>query len=181
MRTADITVGEEYACATKAWGWNGGPNRLVVRARVIAKRPRLVDITVVGEPGGREVHHINLAAQHVLRPWAEEQQARDLAQLKRNAQEAQDRALDAANDAVVRHFAEAFRGLAVQPEGTSTHERDDVDLADRLIETFTLSRSVTATCEWNVFATVARRILELNELARQNALVAGDDAAAWSA
>ena len=56
-----------------------------------------------------------------------------------------------------------------------------VDLADRLIETFTTARSVTATCEWYVFATIARRILELNELARQNALVAGDAAGGWSA
>ena len=180
MRTADITVGGDYACTPRPADFSQGA-RPVVRALVTAKAPWVVDVAVTTEEG-RVLYYNNLAAQHVRQPWAEEQQARDLAQLKRDAQEAQTRALDAANDAIVRHFAEAFRGLPVPPGGTATFERDDVDLADRLIETFAVTRSMTASCEWEVFATVARRILELNELARQNALVAGTDAAGgWSA
>jgi len=181
MRTADITVGEEYACAPEPAGWNGGDRR-VVRARVVAKRPRKVDVVVETDQGG-ELSYEDIPAQHVRRPWAEEQQARDLAQLKRDAQEAQHRAFEASRDAVVRHFADAFRGLAVPPAGSSTVARDDVDLADRLIETFTARVSPSAApFEWEVFEAVARRILELNELARQNALVAGDAAAGgWSA
>ena len=175
MRTADIMVGEEYACALRALG----PGRVVECGRVVARRRGEVDITVGRR--GHEFHHKNLLVRHVLRPWAEEQRARDLAQLKRDAQEAQQRAYEASRDAVILHFAEAFRGLDVQPDGTSTHERPDVDLADRLIETFALTRSLTASCEWAVFEAIARRILELNELARQNALVGGDDAGGWSA
>ena len=166
MKTADITVGQEYACAVRAL--HGG-QRHVVRGRVLARRRGEVDVAVYSATRG-EVEHKNLLVRCVLRPWAEEQQARDLAQLKRDAQEAQQRAHEASRDAVVRHFAEAFRGLDVGASG---------DLADHLIEEFKSARSTT--CEWDVFEVIARRILELNELARQNALVAGDDAGGWSA
>jgi hypothetical protein len=82
-----------------------------------------------------------------------------------------------ANAAHVReNILPAFRGLMVQPTGTSNFERDDIDMADEIERYFCTDRSGTIQVAQDWFEAIAGRIRQMQlDIERHSSVSWGEE------
>lgn len=172
MRGQEIKLNEDYAVKTH-------PTRIphrgqlprILRARAI--EAGTAKTLVVVEPQSKHSFETWVPNLNVLQPWSEyaAEQRKKRADAERAHREmiARYERETAERREWVERFAEAFRGIIVQPFSTANFKQDDVDLADELLRSFGQNEAGTMVRP-EVFEAISKRIETLNEIVTQNAL-----------
>lgn len=179
MRGNEIKMNEQYAVKTH-------PHAIPYRG----EQPRILRATAIGSGTAKTMVRVEAQTTpageiaafttwvpnvSVIASWTDHHERVAREQAERAArlqveQERWERERRERRDRVER-FAEAYRGIKVQPFSTANFPQDDVDLGEELLRAFG-DGAVGAAVHPDVFEAVAKRIFELSEIVRQNALVA---------